>query len=59
MTYLLCGLFIRIIQSLLLLVSLLLQRLTDQPGHLTLCPRFLPTNKEAAHGITDRLAGRK
>lgn len=54
MTHLLCGLFIRILQSLLLLVSLLLQRLTDQPGHFTLGPWFLPTNQEAAHGMTDR-----
>lgn len=52
LTHLLCGMFIRIIQVMLLLlllvmvVPLLLECLTDEAGHLALCPRLFPTNQK-------------
>lgn len=45
-TYLLCGVFIVVIQVLLLLALLLFQSFTDETSHLTLHPRLLSSNQE-------------
>lgn len=46
-TYLLCGVFIVVVQVLLLLLALLLlQRLTYEASHFALHPRLLPPNQK-------------